>query len=175
MGAPHGLRRERRGGGARLRVRLDRRGPTSVPTPGAPPPPTPANARPSRTVVDGYGLTGTALELLGRPYRSGGSDPTGFDCSGFTQYVFAQHGIALPREVKNQSRIGMPVKREELAPGDLVFFATIKPGASHVAIALGGDAFVHAPSSTGVVRVEPLSARYWSQRLVGARRIDREY
>lgn len=119
---------------------------------------------------DLYAVVGTALDLRGVRYQNGGADPGGFDCSGFTQYVFARHGIALPREVRDQYRAGEEVG-DDLAPGDLLFFSTSEPGASHVAIAVGGDAFVHAPSSTGVVRVERLSSSYWSQRFVGARRI----
>ena len=126
----------------------------------------------ARGSLDGYALTGTALSLRGTPYRTGGADPGGFDCSGFTQYVFAQHGVALPREVHEQFRVGKTVKPEELAPGDIMFFATTDPGPSHVAIAIGGDEFVHAPSSSGVVRVEHLTAAYWAQRFVGARRIN---
>jgi len=71
--------------------------------------------------------------------------------------------------VREQYRQGRPVDPRELAPGDLVFFTTTEAGASHVAIAVGGDEFIHAPSSTGVVRVERLSAAYWSQRYLGAR------
>ncbi len=137
-------------------------------------PATPLGARAARgsQILDGYALAGTALSLRGAPYRNGGSDPQGFDCSGFTQYVFSQYGLALPREVRDQYRAGTPIQPAELAPGDLVFFTTTDPGASHVAIAIGGDEFVHAPSSTGVVRVEHLSAAYWSQRFVGARRLN---
>jgi len=119
---------------------------------------------------DWYALVGTALDLRGVRYRDGGTNPEGFDCSGFTQYVFARHGVALPRAVHEQYRIGRDV-RDDLAPGDLLFFTTAGPGASHVAISVGGDEFVHAPSSTGVVRVEHLSARYWAQRFLGARRV----
>jgi cell wall-associated NlpC family hydrolase len=121
---------------------------------------------------DTYALVGTALALRGTPYRNGGSDPNGFDCSGFTQYVFAQYGVALPREVREQYQHGNPVEPSDLAPGDLVFFATTDPGASHVAIVIGGDQFVHAPSSSGAVRVERLRASYWSQRYLGARRMN---
>ena len=131
--------------------------------------PTPCAGCP--TAVDTYALTGTALTLRGTRYRDGGNDPSGFDCSGFTQYVFGQHGIVLPRSVKDQFEKGKPVKPAEIAPGDLIFFSTVAPGASHVGIALGGDEFVHAPSSTGVVRVERLASTYWSQRFVGARRL----
>jgi cell wall-associated NlpC family hydrolase len=137
-------------------------------TPGAPE----AGTVPPSSKPDTYAITGTALSLRGTPYRNGGADPSGFDCSGFTQFVFAQHGVTLPRAVADQFRTGTPVRSDELAPGDLLFFSTVAPGASHVAIALGGDEFVHAPSSTGIVRVERLSASYWSQRFVGARRMN---
>jgi peptidoglycan DL-endopeptidase CwlO len=112
------------------------------------------------------------MSLRGAPYRNGGSDPSGFDCSGFTQYVFAQYGIALAREVRDQFLQGSAVGADEIAPGDLLFFSTTTAGPSHVAIAIGDDQFVHAPSSTGVVRVEHLSVRYWSTRYLGARRVD---
>jgi cell wall-associated NlpC family hydrolase len=121
---------------------------------------------------DGYAVTSTALSLRGTPYRNGGTDPKGFDCSGFTQYVFAQHGIPLPREVRDQFRLGAPVTPDQLVAGDLLFFATTDPGVSHVAIAIGGDEFVHAPSSTGVVRVEHLGSSYWSPRFLGAKRVN---
>jgi cell wall-associated NlpC family hydrolase len=121
-------------------------------------------------VPDGYALSGTALSLRGAPYRTGGSTPAGFDCSGFVQYVFARHGLAMPRETREQFRVGRAVKRTDLAPGDLVFFSTTAPGASHVGILVGGDQFVHAPSSRGVVRVERLSSEYWNRRFIGARR-----
>ena len=147
--------------------------PRPFPMPGTLTPSTPPSTAPSppRLVVDREALTSTALSLRGKQYRNGGADPDGFDCSGFTQYVFAQYGIPLPREVKEQFEIGIDVKAGELAPGDLVFFTTVAPGASHVGIALGADRFVHAPSSSGVVRVEQASAAYWSRRFVGARRI----
>jgi hypothetical protein len=148
--------------------------PRPFPLPGdrATAPPVPSPERPGAVgVLDGYALVGTALSLRGAPYRNGGSDPNGFDCSGFTQYVFAQYGVALPREVREQYRQGKSIESRDLAPGDLVFFSTTDPGVSHVAIVVGGDQFVHAPSSSGVVRVERLSSSYWSPRYVGARRI----
>ena len=134
--------------------------------------PEPSAGEPQSSAVDGYSLVGTALSLRGAPYRNGGADPTGFDCSGFTQYVFAKFGVPLPRDVRDQFQQGKSVKDDELAAGDLLFFTTIAPGPTHVGIALGGgDQFVHAPSSTGVVRVERFSARYWSARYLGARRL----
>jgi len=116
-------------------------------------------------------LVATALSFRGTPYRNGGSDPTGFDCSGFTQWVFAQHGIALPREVEQQFKIGEKIKQDDLKPGDLVFFQTESRGASHVGIFVADDQFVHAPSSRGVVRVEYITSAYWDRRFVGARRV----
>ena len=128
-------------------------------SPGTPAPPAPA------------ALVDTALSFRGTPYRNGGSDPTGFDCSGFTQWVFAQHGIALPREVEQQFKIGEKIKQDDLKPGDLVFFQTESRGASHVGIFVADDQFVHAPSSNGVVRVEYINSTYWGRRFLGARRV----
>jgi cell wall-associated NlpC family hydrolase len=120
--------------------------------------------------VEAVAVASTALALRGAPYRNGGATPQGFDCSGFVQYVYRQHGVSIPRETREQFRLGRSLRREDLAPGDLVFFTTVAPGASHVGIALGDDQFVHAPSERGVVRVERLSTEYWKRRYVGARR-----
>ena len=135
----------------------------SQPAPEGPPPPAGSPWRPAAG-VDAYALVGTALSLRGTPYVNGGADPRGFDCSGFTQYVFSQYGLTLPRAVREQFWVGKSIETEDLAPGDILFFSTTEPGPSHVAIAVGGDQFVHAPSSTGVVRVEHLSSSYWSPR-----------
>ncbi len=124
---------------------------------------------PSYSSAFGYGLAGTALALRGVPYRNGGSDPSGFDCSGLVWYVFAQHGLHVPRTVAEQYRTGSQAQGD-LEPGDLLFFSTTTPGPSHVGILIGNDEFVHAPSSTGQVRVERLSAPYWGSRYLGARR-----
>lgn len=138
------------------------------------PPEAPADAGVSHgpDTFDAQALVETALSYRGVPYRNGGSDPDGFDCSGFTQYVYAQHGIWLPREVREQATVGSVIPADQIEPGDLIFFKTGSSPASHVAIAVGGDAFVHAPSSTGVVRVEHLSAPYWATRYVSARRMN---
>jgi cell wall-associated NlpC family hydrolase len=120
---------------------------------------------------DEYALVGTALSLRGVPYRNGGSDPTGFDCSGFTQYVFGQHGVQLPREVREQFSAGTRIDPPDVQPGDLLFFSIGGGSATHVGIAIGSDEFIHAPSSTGVVRVERVGSSYWAPRFVGARRI----
>ena len=116
-------------------------------------------------------LINAALEFRGVPYRNGGSDPSGFDCSGFVQYVFAKFGTVLPREVRDQYREGRSVDLDEVEAGDLLFFETVGRGASHVGMVVGAGEFVHAPSSRGVVRVERYDADYWATRFVGARRI----
>jgi len=146
------------------------RGGVPRPFPGAEPPPATADAATPPPETFG-GLVRTALEFLGVPYRNGGSDPSGFDCSGFVQWVFGRHGLTLPREVRDQYHAGRTVDLEDVHEGDLLFFETVARGASHVGIALGHGRFVHAPSSRGVVRVEPYTASYWARRFVGARRI----
>lgn len=134
-------------------------------------PPPPVGDLP-RTSTSPSAVVGAALALRGTPYRNGGSDPSGFDCSGFTQWVFASVGVRLPRETRDQYEEGDKVRVGKQQPGDLVFFSTVARGPSHVGIAVGGDAFVHAPSSRGVVRVESLSADYWSKRIIGIRRVE---
>jgi cell wall-associated NlpC family hydrolase len=156
------------------------------PFPGASVPPrsTPAEPRPSTPAVVPPGLASApdsaiiqpalislALSLRGIPYRNGGSDLSGFDCSGFVQWVFAQQGMALPREVRQQYQVGEDVESADVVAGDLVFFETVSRGASHVGIALGDGTFVHAPSSNGVVRIERYTSGYWADRWVGARRV----
>lgn len=111
----------------------------------------------------------TAMQFLGTPYRNGGAGPDGFDCSGFVHYVFAQAGVSVPRTVEAQSHTGAEVG--DLAPGDLVFFRTSGRGPTHVGIALGPDRFIHAPSSRGEVRIEPLARRYWAERYLEGRRL----
>jgi cell wall-associated NlpC family hydrolase len=117
------------------------------------------------------GILSTALDLRGTPYRNGGNDPSGFDCSGFVWYVFTRNGLPVPRTVGELFRDSTPVSPDALGPGDLVFFDTGGSGVSHVGIALGPDEFVHAPSSRGEVRVERISGSYWAPRFVGGRRL----
>src|SRR5262245_20168860 len=147
--------------------------PRPRPFPGAPPPPeSSSTAEPAPPVpVARSPIVETAMKLRGVPYRNGGSNPTGFDCSGFVQWVFAKNGVMLPREVREQYGTGQQIELRDVQPGDLVFFQTVSRGASHVGVVIGGDQFVHAPSSTGVVRVERFSATYWARRFVGARRV----
>jgi cell wall-associated NlpC family hydrolase len=147
--------------------------PRPRPFPGAAAPPEPTVIVPPAPVAPTAVVT-TAMLYRGVPYRNGGSDPSGFDCSGFVQWVFAQNGIRLPREVREQFDAGKKIDLPQVKAGDLLFFETVSRGASHVGVAIGGDQFVHAPSSTGVVRVERFTSTYWSKRFVGARRIGTE-
>jgi cell wall-associated NlpC family hydrolase len=114
-------------------------------------------------------LLATAMHLVGTPYRNGGTDPDGFDCSGFVYYVFAQQGVFVPRTVVDQAGVGSRVG--DVRAGDLVFFRTSGRGPTHVGIALGPDRFVHAPSARGEVRIEPLARPYWADRFLEARRV----
>jgi cell wall-associated NlpC family hydrolase len=153
--------------------------PRPRPFPGAPAPPGSTPSPPAEApvvippvAVAPSAIVDTAMKLRGVPYRNGGSDPSGFDCSGFVQWVFAKNGVLLPREVREQYGAGQKVGLRDVQPGDLVFFQTVSRGVSHVGVVIGADQFVHAPSSTGVVRVERFTANYWARRFVGARRID---
>lgn len=113
-------------------------------------------------------LIRNAMSLQGTPYSFGGTSRSGFDCSGYTQYVFKGSGISLPRTSYAQFGIGSKVSREQLQPGDLVFFSTYSKGASHVGIYIGGGSFVHASNSG--VRTTSLSDSYYASHYLGARR-----
>jgi cell wall-associated NlpC family hydrolase len=119
--------------------------------------------------IRGDAIVTTALSYVGVPYRWGGADPSGFDCSGLVAYVFWLHGVGLPRTVHQLAREGREVRRIE--PGDLLFFRTKGRGPSHVAIAIDPDRFVHAPNSSGSVRVEDFDEPRWQERFVEARRL----
>ena len=113
----------------------------------------------------------TAKKYIGVPYVWGGSSPSGFDCSGFVQYVFQQHGIQLNRTASTQYQHGTYVSRSNLQPGDLVFFQdTYTTGISHLGIYIGNGEFIHASSSKGVT-ISQLSNSYWNSHYYGARRI----
>jgi len=145
-----------------------------------------AGATPARTasgadsppVVNAPGteLVLAALNFLDVQYRRGGNDASeGFDCSGFTRYVFATAlGVDLPRRADEQARQPgwQRVAADALRPGDLVFFNTLKRTFSHVGLYIGDGRFVHAPRSGAQVRVEDMTTHYWQRRFDGARRVD---
>jgi cell wall-associated NlpC family hydrolase len=115
-----------------------------------------------------------AMNFVDVPYRRGGDNAhEGFDCSGFTRHVFALSlGLVLPRRVDEQASAPglLKVDRNELQPGDLVFFNTLRRTFSHVGIYVGDGKFIHAPRSGAEVRVEDMGKSYWTQRFTGARR-----
>ena len=119
---------------------------------------------------NGSSIVATAKKYLGSKYTYGGSSPsTGFDCSGFTSYVFKQHGISLNRTAAAQYSNGVAVSRANLQPGDLVMFG--KSGINHVAIYIGGGQIIHASTPSTGVRIDSLSTGYYNNNYVGARRI----
>lgn len=131
-----------------------------------------ASTRPPMPENSANQVRSHALAQIGKPYRWGGSSPQeGFDCSGLVQHVYREAlGLELPRTSRQMSEIGSAVHRDDLAPGDLVFFQTSRKPNSHVGIYIGDGRFVHAPSTGSLVRVEAIDKRYWNQRFNGARR-----
>jgi cell wall-associated NlpC family hydrolase len=130
-----------------------------------------------RRVRDGASdMVMTAMNFIGVPYRRGGSSAEkGFDCSGFTRHIFEMSlGLVLPHRADEQARAAgmISIKRNELKPGDLVFFNTMRRTFSHVGIYIGDGKFIHSPKPGGEVRVDDLSFAYWSKRFTGARRVD---
>jgi cell wall-associated NlpC family hydrolase len=123
----------------------------------------------ARGVAMASNLTRNAMKFLGVPYSFGGTSAYGFDCSGYVQHVFAGMGLHLPRTADAQYEVGKSFAGEPKA-GDLVFFHTYERGVSHVGISLGGDRFVHASSSHGVM-VSSLHDSYWGARYLGAKRV----
>lgn len=117
-----------------------------------------------------------ALSLTGVDYKYGGRSPeTGFDCSGFVSYVFKHAAqISLPPSARTISEMGKAVKRDDLQPGDLVFFNTLRSAFSHVGIYLGNNQFIHAPHVGSQVRVDSMDDRYWKLRFSGAKRYEAE-
>jgi cell wall-associated NlpC family hydrolase len=113
------------------------------------------------------GVIGIAMRYLGVPYVWGGESPSGFDCSGFVAYVYAQVGVSLPHYTGAQWAVGVPVSTSDLQPGDLVFF----DGLGHVGLYIGGGEFIHSPHTGDVVRIDSLSDSWYAATFDGARRI----
>lgn len=129
----------------------------------------------SSTVVGGTEtLIDNAMQLIGVRYRWGGNTPqSGLDCSGFVRYVFNDtFGFLLPRKSAQMSKVGMEIGKEELRPGDLVFFNTMRHAFSHVGIYVGDNKFIHAPSRGKSIRVDDMTKVYWEKRYNGARRME---
>jgi cell wall-associated NlpC family hydrolase len=118
----------------------------------------------------------SAMNFLGVPYKRGGnSADDGFDCSGFTRHIFEMSlGLVLPRRVDDQAHASglTRIGREELRPGDLVFFNTLRRTFSHVGIYIGEGKFIHAPRTGSEVRIEDMRQAYWDRRFTGARRAE---
>ncbi|TSE33105.1 C40 family peptidase [Tepidimonas charontis] len=119
-------------------------------------------------------LVDTALGLIGVPYRMGGGNPqTGLDCSGLVRYVYANTlGLVLPRRAAEQAQTTTPIAKDELRPGDLVFFNTMRRAFSHVGVYLGDGKFIHSPRKGDSVKISDMNDRYWARRFNGARRVE---
>ena len=119
-------------------------------------------------------LINEAMQLIGVRYRWNGDLPqSGLDASGFVRFVFRDKlGFLLPPKSSQMSKVGKPISREELEPGDLVFFNTMRLTFSHVGIYVGDNKFIHSPSKGSAVRVDDLASAYWDKRFDGARRLD---
>lgn len=118
-------------------------------------------------------LVVSAMQFLGVPYKRGGTTVNGFDCSGFTRHVFENSlGLILPRRSRDQAQSPslLAIRKDELRPGDLVFFNTMRSAFSHVGIYVGDGKFIHAPRTGSKVRVEDMREAYWTKRFNGARR-----
>jgi cell wall-associated NlpC family hydrolase len=122
----------------------------------------------ARARVDG--VVEAAAAQIGDGYAYGGSGPDGFDCSGLTAFAFADAGVGLPHNSHGQAAMGEPVARSDIRPGDLVFFSTAGPGASHVGVATSSTTVISATVSGGVMEHSTTDA-YWGGHYVGARRI----
>ncbi|MFL6624527.1 MAG: C40 family peptidase [Sulfurifustis sp.] len=111
-----------------------------------------------------------ALAMQGKPYRYGGNSPNGFDCSGLVQYSYAQAGVRLPRSTEALWKASRSITMRDVRPGDLLFFTQLGKRSSHVALYVGDNRFVHAPSTGKSVYLADLNDTYWRRHFEGARR-----
>ena len=141
-------------------------------TPDAPPPPSGKAAAP-RPAAEGFGERAVALarQQLGKMYKWGAEGPDRFDCSGLTYFVYGKLGIQMPRVSTKQARVGREIPREQLKPGDMLYFNTQGSGVNHVGIYVGGMKFIHAPRKGMPVRKDSLNNGWWKQKFRGARRL----
>lgn len=117
-------------------------------------------------------IIGYAKLFIGTRYKYGGDSPDGFDCSGFTMFVYSRYGFKLPHQAASQIKLGTEVSREQLIPGDLLFFKTLgSTRVNHVGIYLGEGQFIGASSGRGIVTIAPLNEGYYATRFCGARRL----
>lgn len=127
----------------------------------------------TQSASTGKQIIETAKKYMGVPYVWGGTAPDGWDCSGYTQYVMKENGITLPRTAAEQFAKGTAVEKSELQAGDLVFFTTYKPGASHVGFYMGDGKFIHASSAAKEVTISELNDQYYVDHYIGARHYTR--
>ena len=147
--------------------------PEPAPEPEPEPEPEP-DPEPAPSDNKGAAIVATAKKYLGVRYVYGGASPSGFDCSGFTMYLYRQFGYSLPHTASGQyANCGYKVSRSELQPGDLVFFTSSGNGGriNHVGVYIGGDQVIHARFSIGKVYINSLSETYYNKNYVGAIRI----
>jgi len=145
-------------------------GTSSLETASTRPPGTPAT-RPLTGSRLGFEAATLAKKQLGKPYQWGASGPDKFDCSGLVMYVYDNLGVKLPRVSGQQAYAGVHVDRQDLQPGDLVFFKLNGSRIDHVGIYLGKSSFVHAPRKHVPVRTDSLNDSYWRRRFKGGRRL----
>jgi cell wall-associated NlpC family hydrolase len=130
-----------------------------------------ANAEATAPTPQAARAIAVASQYLGTPYHWGGSSPsTGFDCSGLAQYAYGQSGVSIPRIAADQAKVGMPVDRASLQPGDLVFFQDSTGYVHHVGMYLGNDKFIQAPHTGDVVKISSLDEPYYAGQFAGGRR-----
>lgn len=134
------------------------------------PEPTPILAAADTVPCVGSGVCDLASQLLGTPYRWGGTTPNAFDCSGFVRYCYAKIGVSLPRTARQQYKTGVKVAGSALQAGDLIFFDMMKGYVSHVGMYIGDRRFIHASTPSTGVRIDCIDSPKYRKHLVGARR-----